>query len=235
MSEEKILEIKNLTVKYNSHVILNELNFYVNAGEIVAIIGPNGSGKTSLLKAILGLIPHTGEVKIFGKPVKHALNDIGYVPQRLDFDRTFPLTVKEFLGFLKVKNTSWWEEVLEESGVNRFMDARLGELSGGQLQRLLIAKAMLKEPRLLMLDEPTSGVDAAAEMTFFELIEHVNDVHNVTVMLISHEVQMVYKFATQILCLNKDLVCDGRPKDAITKEVLEKLYGKSIEFQSHDH
>ena len=86
MSEEKILEIKNLTVKYNSHVILNELNFYVNAGEIVAIIGPNGSGKTSLLRAILGLIPHSGEVRIFGKPVKYALNDIGYVPQRLDFD-----------------------------------------------------------------------------------------------------------------------------------------------------
>ena len=154
---------------------------------------------------------------------------------RRDLILTFPLTAKEFLSFLKVKSTPWWEEVLEESGVNRFLDARLGELSGGQLQRLLIAKAMLKEPRLLMLDEPTSGVDAAAEMTFFELIEHVNDVHNVTIMLISHEVQMVYKFATQILCLNKDLVCDGRPKEAITKEVLEKLYGKSIEFKSHDH
>jgi ABC-type Mn2+/Zn2+ transport system ATPase subunit len=235
MSEEKILEIKNLTVRYNDHVVLNELNFYVNVGEIVAIIGPNGSGKTTLLKAILGLTPHTGEVRIFGKPLKLALDDIGYVPQRLDFDRSFPLTVKEFLGFLKVARRPWREEVLEESGVNRFLDSRLGELSGGQLQRLLIAKAMLKEPRLLMLDEPTSGVDAAAEMTFFELIEHVNEEHAVTVMLISHEVQMVYKFATQILCLNKDLVCDGRPKDAITQEVLEKLYGKSIEFKSHDH
>jgi zinc transport system ATP-binding protein len=235
MSEERILEIRNLTVKYDHHVILNELNFYVKAGEIVAIIGPNGSGKTTLLKAILGLIPRSGEVKIFGGPVKLALNDIGYVPQRLDFDRSFPLTVTEFLSFIKVKNTSWREEVLEESGVNTFLEARLGELSGGQLQRLLIAKAMLKEPRLLMLDEPTSGVDMAAEMTFFELIEHVNEEHKVTVMLISHEVQMVYKFATQILCLNKDLVCNGRPKEAITQEVLEKLYGKSIEFKQHDH
>ncbi len=235
MSEERILEIRNLTVKYNSHVILNELNFYVNAGEIVAIIGPNGSGKTTLLKAILGLVPHAGEVKIFGRPPKFALADIGYVPQRLDFDRSFPLTVKEFLGFLKTTNKPWREEVLGESGVNGFLNARLGELSGGQLQRLLIAKAMLKEPRLLMLDEPTSGVDVAAEMTFFELIEHVNAVHKVTVMLISHEVQMVYKFATQILCLNKDLVCNGRPKEAITQEVLEKLYGKNIEFQAHDH
>jgi ABC-type Mn2+/Zn2+ transport system ATPase subunit len=235
MGEERILEIKNLTVRYNSHVILNELNFYVETGEIVAIIGPNGSGKTTLLKAILGLIPYDGEVRIFGRPPKFALNDIGYVPQRLDFDRTFPLTVKEFLGFIKAANRPWRSEVLEESGVNTFMDSRLGELSGGQLQRLLIAKAMLKEPRLLMLDEPTSGVDAAAEMTFFELIEHVNKEHAVTVMLISHEVQMVYKFASQILCLNRDLVCDGRPKEAITQEVLERLYGKSIGFQAHDH
>jgi zinc transport system ATP-binding protein len=235
MGAEKILEIKNLTVRYNDHVILNQLNFWVNSGEIVAIIGPNGSGKTTLLKAILGLIPHQGEVTIFGGSPRLALDKIGYVPQRLDFDRTFPLTVNEFLNFIKVKNRPWREEVLREVGVNTFMDKGLGELSGGQLQRLLIAKALLKEPKLLMLDEATSGVDIAAEMTFFELIEHLNETHNVTIMLISHEVQMVYKFATQILCLNKDLVCNGRPKEAITKEVLEKLYGKNIEFQPHDH
>ena len=235
MGAEKILEIKNLTVRYNDHVILNQLNFWVNSGEIVAIIGPNGSGKTTLLKAILGLIPHQGDVTIFGGSPRLALDNIGYVPQRLDFDRTFPLTVNEFLNFIKVKNRPWREEVLKEVGVNTFMDKGLGELSGGQLQRLLIAKALLKEPKLLMLDEATSGVDIAAEMTFFELIEHLNKTHNVTIMLISHEVQMVYKFATQILCLNKDLVCNGRPKEAITKEVLEKLYGKNIEFQPHDH
>jgi len=235
MSDEKIVEIRNLTVKYDGHVILNELNFYINSGEIVAIIGPNGSGKTTLLKAILGLIPHQGEVKIFGGPPQLALNDIGYVPQRFDFDRSFPLMVGEFLDFVKVTNESWREEVLREVGVNAFMDKRLGELSGGQMQRLLMAKAMLKEPRLLMLDEATSGVDMAAEMTFFELIEHVNEEHGVTIVLISHEVQMVYKFATQILCLNKDLVCNGRPKEAITQEVLEKLYGKNIEFQPHKH
>ena len=235
MDNDKILEIKNLTVKYDHHVILNELNFWVNSGEIVAIIGPNGSGKTTLLKAILGLIPHRGEVKILGGPRKLALDKIGYVPQRLDFDRTFPLTVKEFLGFIKVKNPEWSEEVLRETGVNMFMDKRIGEMSGGQLQRLLIANALLKEPKLLMLDEATSGVDMAAEMTFFELIHHLNEIHNLTIMLISHEVQMVYKFATQILCLNKDLVCNGRPKEAITQEVLEQLYGKNIEFQSHEH
>ena len=235
MDNNKILEIKNLTVRYNDHVILNELNFWVNSGEIVAIIGPNGSGKTTLLKAILGLIPCQGEVKILGGPTRRALGDIGYVPQRLDFDRTFPLTVSEFLSFIKVKNAPWREEVLRESGVDAFTDERIGELSGGQLQRLLIAKALLKEPKLLLLDEATSGVDMAAEMTFFELIEHLNKTHNVTIMLISHEVQMVYKFATQILCLNKDLVCNGRPKEAITQEVLERLYGKNIEFQAHEH
>ena len=235
MSDDKILEITNLTVKYDDHVILNELNFWVNTGEIVAIIGPNGSGKTTLLRAILGLIPHQGEVKILGGPPRRALDDIGYVPQRLDFDRTFPLTVNEFLSFIKVKTPIWRDEALRETGVSAFIDERIGELSGGQLQRLMIAKALIKEPKLLMLDEPTSGVDVAAEMTFFELIEHLNDIHNLTIMLISHEVQMVYKFASQILCLNKDLVCNGRPHEAITQEVLEKLYGKNIEFQSHEH
>jgi zinc transport system ATP-binding protein len=235
VSDNKILEIKNLTVKYGDHVILNALNFYVNSGEIVAIIGPNGSGKTTLLKAILGLIPHQGEVKILGGPPKRALGDIGYVPQRLDFDRTFPLTVTEFLDFTKVKTPGWREEALRETGVDAFTDKRIGELSGGQLQRLLIAQALLKEPKLLMLDEPTSGVDIAAEMTFFDLIEHLNDIHDLTIMLISHEVQMVYKFATQILCLNKDLICSGKPSEAITQEVLEKLYGKNIEFQPHEH
>jgi zinc transport system ATP-binding protein len=235
MGDDKILEIKNLTVRYDDHVILNDINFWVNSGEIVAIIGPNGSGKTTLLRAILGLTPYRGKVEIFGGPVRLALDDIGYVPQRIDFDRTFPLTVEEFLGFIKVKNRPWREEVLKESGVDAFTKKRIGELSGGQLQRLLIAKALLKEPKLLMLDEATSGVDMAAEMTFFELIEHLNKTHNLTIMLISHEVQMVYKFATQILCLNKDLVCSGHPREAITKEVLERLYGKNVEFQPHEH
>jgi zinc transport system ATP-binding protein len=235
MNKGKILEVTDLTVRYNGHLILNHLNYYVNPGEIVAIIGPNGSGKTTMLKAILGLIPYEGNVKIFGKPAKHALRDIGYVPQRLDFDKTFPLTVKEFLGFVKTPNPEWRDEVMHEVGVQSFLDKRIGELSGGQFQRILIVKALLKEPKLLLLDEATSGIDMAAEMTFYELIEHLNKTHNLTIMLISHEVQMVYSFATQILCLNKDLMCNGRPKEAITQEVLEKLYGKSIEFRPHEH
>jgi ABC-type Mn2+/Zn2+ transport system ATPase subunit len=222
-------------VKYNDHVILNDLNYYVKPGEIVAIIGPNGSGKTTMLKAILGLIPYQGKITVLGISQKRALHRIGYVPQRFDFDKTFPLTVKEFLSYVKVENNEWREEVLREVGVNALLDKRIGELSGGQLQRILIAKALLKKPLLLLLDEATSGIDVAAEMTFFELIEHLNKTHNLTIMLISHEINMVYNFATQILCLNKDLVCDGRPKEAITKEVLETLYGKDIKFRLHEH
>jgi zinc transport system ATP-binding protein len=235
MDEGKILEVSNLRVKFNNHLILNDLNYYVKHGEIVAIIGPNGSGKTTMLKAILGLISYQGKISIFGKPPRQALKDIGYVPQRFDFDKTFPLTVSEFLSFVKTSNHEWREEVLREVGMISFLDNRIGELSGGQLQRMLIAKALLKKPRLLLLDEATSGIDIAAEMTFYELIEHLNKTHNLTIMLISHEVNMVYTFATQILCLNKDLMCNGRPKEAITKEVLEKLYGKSIEFRPHKH
>jgi len=235
MEDDKILEVRNLTVKYNNHVILNDLNYYVKPGEIVAIIGPNGSGKTTMLRAILGLVPYQGEVYICGGTPKQALGDIGYVPQRFEFDKSFPLTVREFLGFVKVASPHWREEVLREVGIGPSFDKRIGELSGGLIQRMLIAKALLKEPKLLLLDEATSGVDAAAEMTFFELIEHLNKTHNLTIMLISHEINMVYSFATQILCLNKDLVCNGRPKESITQEVLERLYGKSIEFRPHGH
>ena len=233
--DDKILEIENLTVRYNDHVILNNINYYVKPGEIVAIIGPNGSGKTTMLKAILGLIPYQGKVRILGGTQKSALQKIGYVPQRMDFDKTFPLTVNEFLNFVKVSNPQWREEVLREVGIHPFLHKRIGELSGGQFQRMLIVKALLKEPALLLLDEATSGIDIAAEMTFYELIEHLNKTHNLTIMLISHEVNMVYTFASQVLCLNKDLMCNGRPKEAITQEVLEKLYGKSIGLRPHEH
>lgn len=235
MNQDKIIEVENLTVKFNGHIILNSLNYYVKPGEIVAIIGPNGSGKTTMLKAILGLIPYQGKIRIMGLPPKRALPRIGYVPQRFDFDKTFPLTVREFLSFVKIKSKEWEEEVLREVGVLAFLDKRIGELSGGQLQRILIVKALLKEPSVLMLDEATSGIDMAGETTFYELIEHLNKTHNLTIVLISHEVNMVYTFATQILCLNRDLVCNGRPKEAITQEVLDKLYGKSIAFRPHQH
>ena len=230
-----ILEVENLTVRLDDQLILDRLSYDVKFGEIVAIIGPNGSGKTTMLRAILGLIPYEGSVTIMGGPAKLVFNRIGYVPQKFSFDKTFPLTVREFLAFIRPVKEEWRDEVFSEVGITAFLYKRIGELSGGQLQRVLIAKALLREPELLLLDEATAGVDIAAEMTFFDLIEHLNKTHRLTIMLISHEVSMVYDFANKILCLNKDVVCYGTPDQAVTQEVLEKLYGKGITFRPHEH
>lgn len=233
-----IIQVKNLTVTYNNDVILNNINFTIKDQEIAAIIGPNGSGKTTLIKAILGLIKHQGEVKILGqKPEKNLIN-IGYVPQKFEFDKTFPLTIEEFMSLTidsSKKNKEKINLALREVEMQNHKTKLLGQLSGGQLQRILIAQAIINQPRILFLDEPTSGIDQSGEKSFYEIINHLNSKHGVTIMLISHEINMVYKFATQIICLNKDLICMGTPKETITKEIIKKLYGNETELKLHNH
>lgn len=232
-----ILEVKDLSVYYGDYAAVKHVNFKLEQGEILAIIGPNGSGKSTLLKAILGLVDYTGKVKIFGKEIKQVLDKIGYVPQRFSFDETFPLTVSEFLELSHIDNKEQArrKHVLEEVEMQRCGDKLLGELSGGQLQRVLIARALLNDPEIIFLDEATSGVDMEGEKNFYEIIRHLNEEHGLTIVLISHEINMVYKFATQVVCLNKDLVCFGETKEAITEEVMKKLYGENMEFRAHKH
>ncbi len=228
------ISIHNLTVKYDQDVILNNINLKINPGEIVAIIGPNGSGKSTLLRAILGLINYEGEVKIWGQPVEMQLNKIGYVPQKMDFDKTFPLTVKEFFQ-LTSKNEQEISRALTEVGMISYQNHLLGNLSGGQLQRVLIAHAISKQPDLLLLDEATAGIDKEGEKNFYEIISHLRQQHNTTIVMISHEINMVYKFADKIICLNRSLVCFGSPDQAVTKQILQKLYGEEINFTAHNH
>ena len=164
------------------------------------------------------------------------LDQIGYVPQHFMFDKTFPLTITEFLN-LSVDRTKKFriDEVLRDVEMNRQRNKLLGNLSGGQMQRVLIARALLNQPRILFLDEPTTGVDLEGEKSFYEIVEQQNREKQVTVVLISHEINMVYKYATQVVCLNRDLVCNGIPKEAITKEILDKLYSEDVEMRSHHH
>lgn len=228
-----ILSVKNLSVTQDSTEILKNISFDIQKGDILAIIGPNGSGKTTLMKAILGLIPYTGKVTILKKPVSFILKKIAYVPQRFSFDRSFPLTVYEFLS-LKAKKKEIID-ALSQVGASSFFEKQIGTLSGGQLQRVLIAQALLKNPEILFLDEPTSGIDISGETSFYELIKELNKKNNLTIVFISHEINMVYKFATNIICVNKDLVCFGKPKEAVTKKILNKLYGENISFRQHSH
>lgn len=219
------ISVKNLTVRYGSRTILNRLSFEVDKGSITAVIGPNGSGKTTLFKALLSFVPYEGSVKIFQKPVQESLPRIGYVPQHFEFDRTLPITVREFLTFTAPDSPVKAEEVCREVKADKLADKLIGELSGGELQRVLIAQALLKEPDLLFLDEPSAGIDIEGAKTFYELIRHVNQEHEATIMLISHDVNMVYDLADQILCLKNSLICDGPPRQVLTNDVMHKLYG----------
>ncbi len=233
---ETILSVEHLSASYDGRKVLHDVSFKVEEGSVVAVLGPNGSGKTTLFRALLGLIPFQGQVRIKGAAVNKHLGRIGYVPQRFDFDKTIPMTVREFLKIAFSNVTpSKVQHVLGEVDMVQQADQPIGTLSGGQFQRVLIARALINEPFLLLLDEATSGIDVAGARGFYEIITHLNQVHQTTMLFISHEVNMVYEFANEIVCLNRDLVCFGKPKEALTKEVLEKLYGKEFRLREHEH
>ncbi len=234
--KKTIIHTENLSVSFDKNEVLRNININIKQGEIVAIIGPNGSGKSTLLKAILGLIPYQGKITIFDQPITKITDKIGYVPQKFEFDKTFPLTIREFLE-ISEKNVTNKEinHALNEAEMSAHQKQLIGQLSGGQLQRILIARAILKQPEILFLDEPTTGIDIEGEMDFYQMIKHQNEYHKVTVIMISHEISMVYKHASQIICLNRDLICMGKPKQAITKEVLKKLYGDDVDLMHHEH
>jgi zinc transport system ATP-binding protein len=230
------LEVKNLGVRFNSHVIIDDVSFAVAKGDVVSIIGPNGSGKTTMVRAMLGLVEHSGDILLEGKALQEQLHRVGYVPQRFDFDRTFPISVKEFLRLAVAHpEPAWDEEVCREFSIAGLMKNKLGTLSGGQMQRVLIAGALLKQPEVLILDEPTSGVDIEGTASFYELVRHVNEAHNITIFLISHEVNMVFHTSTKVICLNRAMLCCGEPRAVMTKELLEKLYSTHFKMQEHEH
>jgi len=230
------LSLRDVTVELGGLRILEGVGFDVAKGEIVSIIGPNGAGKTTLIKALLGLVPYSGKILMNGKPISSQLGAIGYVPQRFEFDKTFPISVREFLDLfpqrIKIQDL---DTLCKELHLLPFIDQKLGDLSGGQLQRVLIAQALLKNPTLLILDEPTSGVDVEGVKNFYEIVEHLNREHGVAVLLISHELTMVFRFATKVVCLNRNLVCFGDPATALTSDVVTKLYGENLEARAHRH
>lgn len=231
-----ILEVKDLTVRFSGCTALEHVSFTIEQDAIIAVIGPNGSGKTTLLKAILGLVPYQGEIRIFSKPVRQVLPQIGYVPQRFAFDPTFPLTVEEFINLTcRTPERLPLGGVLDETGMKEFKGKLIGELSGGQLQRVLLAHALLHRPRILFLDEATSGIDIEGLSDFYTTIQRLNREHGVTILMVSHEISMVYKFTDRIICLNRDLISHGETRTALTREVLKKLYGDNVDLKNHDH
>lgn len=219
------LEVKNLTVRYGAHLVIDKVSFSVEKGEIVSIVGPNGSGKSTLVKALLGLIPSTGEVLFEGKEMKKGAELASYVPQRFVFDTTFPITVKEFLSLTHIDlHQAEQQELLKDLHVHELFHKRLGELSGGQLQRVLIVQALLSCPKMLILDEPTTGIDVAGIKSFYEIIQHLNKEHHMTIVLISHETDVVHALSSKVVCLDLGGYHIENPKKTSRKDLFKKTH-----------
>jgi zinc transport system ATP-binding protein len=236
------LSVRNLTVRYEGQPrpVLEGVSFDLEEGRIGIVIGPNGSGKSTLLKAILGLVPAEGDVRVFGEPAAGASSALGYVAQRLPFDPTLPLTTREAIRMALARRPDAAQEesfrhVVEILRIEPFLDRPLGTLSGGQLKRAMIARALVTRPRLLLLDEPEAGIDVTGEETLYELLEHLREHEWLTVLICSHELELVARYADQVYCLNRRLLCSGAPDQVLTPETLGSLYGRAPAVYHHEH
>jgi zinc transport system ATP-binding protein len=234
---QQILQVSGLSVELGNKQVLKNISFSAKKGETIAVIGPNGAGKTVLFRALIGLVPYTGTI------TWHSGTKIGYVPQRLYINRDFPLTTREFFC-IKDRTCHEFERVMSAVGFktdtaeNRlntavFLKQKLASLSGGELQKVLIAWALIGSPDILLFDEPTSGIDVSSEETIYSLLHRLQEREKMTVILISHELQIVYRYATNVICLNRESVCVGPPNKAMNDENLHKLFGSEIGLYHH--
>lgn len=225
------LEVEHLSVAFGRTEVLRDLSFRVAQGSTLALIGPNGSGKTVLFRALVGSLPYRGEVR--WAPGTR----IGYVPQKLDIERDLPLTGRDFLAAKAAIARVPPREVdgaLELVSLAAAVAARpIGALSGGQFQRLLLAFALLGAPTVLLFDEPTAGVDEPGEERLYEIIHRLQVERGLTLLLISHELALVGRYATDVLCLGRERPCFGPPDEVLTPEVIEDVYGTPLKYHRH--
>jgi zinc transport system ATP-binding protein len=243
-----IVEIGDVSVTYTGDIVaLEHISLKVISGDFMGLIGPNGAGKSTLIGVMLGLVtPTTGYVKLFGEPVSaENLRKIGYVPQTpYGKDRNFPATVYETVLMGRVPHSNhlpWFSsedhamatKALERLGISDLKRRRMNELSGGQMQRVFTAKALVGDPKLLIFDEPTSGVDTRAKNEFYSILEHLNKDLGITMILSLHDIGVVTKLAKTIVCVNRTLYFDGMTKDFNAGSILAKAYGYPIEVVEH--
>ncbi|GAB5601575.1 ABC transporter ATP-binding protein [Thermus sp. FJN-A] len=228
------LEVQGLSVRFGEFQALEGVSFRVPEGAFVAIVGPNGAGKSTLLKAVLGLVPFRGEVRVYGRPLAEAEPLwFGYVPQIKTFDRTFPALALELVatGLLRRWPFRLSPEVrrkaqaaLERVGAGALAERSLGRLSGGQLQRVYLARALIRNPRLLLLDEPATGVDRVGEVDLYRYLEAYQKASGATVLMITHDWEAAHH-ASHVLVLNRRVVGFGPPERALTEECLRQAFG----------
>jgi ABC-type Mn2+/Zn2+ transport system ATPase subunit len=246
---QTIIELDHVTVTFQDLLALDDVSLSVTAGNFLAIIGPNGAGKTTLLQVILGLVrPAGGSVKIFGRSPADLAGErsrIGYVPQIMSVDLNFPVSVGEVvlmgrygrIGLFRRPNATDRAAALramKRVGISDLADRPIRRLSGGQRQRAFLARALANEPDLLLLDEPTTGVDAASSESLYELLR-VLHADGITMLVVSHDVGVVASYVEGVVCINRRLVAHGRPAEVLGSDELAKMYGCDAMFFHHGH
>jgi zinc transport system ATP-binding protein len=253
MSEQAkpIVEIRDVSVRYPNGVLaLDGINIDVNQKDLIALLGPNGAGKSTLLKVILGLIrPTSGSVNLFGsQELSKNLKYVGYVPQSAQVrDPNLPFSVYETVMLGRTPHAGLFhgvgardrqkvEETLKLFEIYELKDRKIGQLSGGQSQRVFLAKAMVADPKLLLLDEPTSGVDTSSKSEFYKILERLNNERGITVILSSHDVGVITKIANRVLCINRSQFFCGENADFSANVEIHKVYDHPVELMDHsDH
>jgi len=228
-----LLEINTVDLAIGQRQILHQVSLQLDAGEILTIIGPNGAGKTSLMRIALGLQqPSSGQV--WRRPGI----SIGYMPQKLHLDPTFPVTVKRFLSMAGKQRREQVIPRLQEVGAAHVIDSAMQNLSGGELQRVLLARALMRNPDLLALDEPVQGVDVHGQMELYQLITRIREQRNCAVMMVSHDLHLVMAATDRVLCLNQHICCCGTPESVTSDPAYLELFGpqavKNLAIYSHD-
>jgi zinc transport system ATP-binding protein len=244
----KAIEINNLIIKLNGREVLKDINLSLNEGQFIGIVGPNGGGKTTLLRAILGLMkPTSGGIRIFGMPPEKVLKTgcmFGYLPQILKVKPDFPIRVIDVVmmgrygrvGILRwpgEKDRKKAIEYLSMMGVEELRNVPFGQLSGGQQQRASIARALAGEPKILILDEPNTGIDVIGQGDFYHLLKGLQKRFGITILMASHDIGTITAYVDEIACLNYTFHYQGNPLGALNENVLTELYGKNVDLLLH--
>ncbi len=243
-----VISLDNVSVKYGSNIILEKINLHVKEKEIVSIVGPNGGGKTTLIKTILGFKEHfEGNAKVLNLPPSKISRSglVGYLPQKQEDNYNVPVSAYDVVAFSRYARkkilerlTSQDREIIEMSldktGMLDLANHPFNELSGGQRQRILIARALALKPRLLILDEPSTGLDRVAQDSFYNLLTTLRENENITILLISHDIGAVSVIVDKIACLNRRIHYHGNPKDGIPDNIRERIFGSNINILLHD-
>jgi zinc transport system ATP-binding protein len=230
-----LIKLEQVTVEFSGQAMLERIDLQVRPSEIVTLIGPNGAGKTTLVRAVLGLLQPTS-----GSVWRQPRLRIGYMPQKLQVEPTLPLSVLRFLRLLPGVNRARAEAALAEVGATQVIDKPVQSISGGEMQRVLLARALLREPQLLVLDEPVQGVDVAGQAELYSLITRLRDRHGCGVLMVSHDLHLVMSTTDQVVCLNRHVCCSGHPEQVSGDPAFIELFGEhapslAVYHHHHDH